>query len=43
MGDMREFESTSTLFGGNAPFIEEQYEHYLANPASVTAVLCNMR
>src|SRR4029450_1172185 len=37
MGDMREFESTSTLFGGNVPFIEEQYEHYLANPASVPA------
>src|SRR5438477_3236110 len=32
---MREFESTSTLFGGNAPFIEEQYENYLANPGSV--------
>ena len=27
-----EFEPTSTLFGGNAPFIEEQYEHYLADP-----------
>ena len=37
MSDMREFESTSTLFGGNVPFIEEQYEHYLANPASVPA------
>jgi 2-oxoglutarate dehydrogenase E1 component len=32
---MREFEASSTLFGGNAPFIEEQYEHYLANPLSV--------
>ncbi len=32
---MREYES-STLFGGNVPFIEEQYEHYLANPAAVT-------
>jgi 2-oxoglutarate dehydrogenase E1 component len=35
MSGMREFESTSTLFGGNAPFIEEQYERYLADPASV--------
>ncbi|HEX6136517.1 MAG TPA: 2-oxoglutarate dehydrogenase E1 component [Casimicrobiaceae bacterium] len=34
---MREFESTSTLFGGNAPFIEELYESYLADPASVSA------
>jgi 2-oxoglutarate dehydrogenase E1 component len=32
---MREYGSTSTLFGGNAPFIEEQYENYLANPDSV--------
>ena len=30
---MQEFASSSTLFGGNAPFIEEQYERYLANPA----------
>ncbi len=37
MSDMRESESTSTLFGGNAPFIEEQYENYLANPAAVAA------
>ena len=35
MSDMREFEATSTLFGGNAPFIEEQYEQYLANPEAV--------
>ena len=35
MSIMREYESTSTLFGGNAPFIEEQYENYLANPAAV--------
>jgi 2-oxoglutarate dehydrogenase E1 component len=27
---------TSFLFGGNAPYVEEQYELYLANPASVT-------
>jgi 2-oxoglutarate dehydrogenase E1 component len=36
MSDMRDFESTSTLFGGNVPFIEEQYEHYLADPAAVS-------
>jgi 2-oxoglutarate dehydrogenase E1 component len=35
MSILREYESTSTLFGGNAPFIEEQYENYLANPAAV--------
>jgi 2-oxoglutarate dehydrogenase E1 component len=35
MSTMREFESTSTLFGGNVPFIEEQYERYLADPAAV--------
>ena len=27
---------TSFLFGGNAPYVEEQYELYLADPASVT-------
>jgi 2-oxoglutarate dehydrogenase E1 component len=37
MSTMREYESTSTLFGGNVPFIEEQYENYLANPDSVAA------
>src|SRR6478736_2972251 len=36
MGTMREFESTSTLFGSNAPFIEELYESYLADPAAVS-------
>jgi 2-oxoglutarate dehydrogenase E1 component len=35
MGTMQEFESTSTLFGSNAPFIEELYESYLADPANV--------
>ncbi len=35
MGEMKTFEATSTLFGGNAPFIEEQYESYLADPESV--------
>jgi 2-oxoglutarate dehydrogenase E1 component len=33
---MQEFESTSTLFGSNAPFIEELYESYLVDPASVS-------
>ena len=35
MSMMEEFVGTSTLFGGNMPFIEEQYERYLADPASV--------
>ncbi|MDQ6619093.1 MAG: 2-oxoglutarate dehydrogenase E1 component [Pseudomonadota bacterium] len=35
MSNMQELESTSTLFGGNVPFIEAQYEQYLADPASV--------
>ncbi|MCC7218542.1 MAG: 2-oxoglutarate dehydrogenase E1 component [Burkholderiales bacterium] len=34
---MKEFEATSTLFGANAPFIEELYEKYLADPGSVDA------
>jgi 2-oxoglutarate dehydrogenase E1 component len=32
---MRGFLDNSYLFGANAPFIEELYEQYLANPASV--------
>ncbi len=32
---MKQFEATSPLFGANAPFVEELYEHYLADPASV--------
>jgi 2-oxoglutarate dehydrogenase E1 component len=32
---MKDFESSSTLFGGNVPFIEEQYEQYLSDPGSV--------
>ncbi|MEO7762559.1 MAG: 2-oxoglutarate dehydrogenase E1 component, partial [Casimicrobiaceae bacterium] len=36
MSMLEEFRGTSTLFGGNMPFIEEQYERYLADPASVT-------
>jgi 2-oxoglutarate dehydrogenase E1 component len=37
MSSLQEFGSSSTLFGGNAPFIEEQYERYLADPATVSA------
>ncbi len=33
---MKEFEGTSYLSGGNAPFIEELYEAYLDNPESVS-------
>jgi 2-oxoglutarate dehydrogenase E1 component len=36
MGSMKEFESTSTLFGSNAPFIEELYESYLTDPGQVS-------
>jgi len=36
MGTMQEFADTTTLFGSNAPFIEELYESYLADPASVS-------
>jgi 2-oxoglutarate dehydrogenase E1 component len=32
---LKEFLNNSYLFGGNAPFIEELYEKYLANPQSV--------
>ena len=35
MGTMKELESTSTLFGGNVPFLEELYESYLADPGRV--------
>ena len=33
---MEQLRSTSTLFGGNAPFVEEQYEAYLADPAAIS-------
>jgi 2-oxoglutarate dehydrogenase E1 component len=36
MGNMQDFQSTSTLFGSNAPFIEELYESYLADPSRVS-------
>ena len=31
---MKEFLDNSNLFGANAPFIEELYESYLAEPGS---------
>jgi 2-oxoglutarate dehydrogenase E1 component len=37
MGTMNELESTSTLYGANAPFIEALYDKYLGDPASVPA------
>ena len=33
---MRQFQSTSYLFGGNSPYVEDLYERYLDNPASVS-------
>ena len=36
MGIMKELEASSTLFGANAPFIEELYERYLADPEAVS-------
>src|SRR5713226_6286977 len=35
MSVMKEFLSSSYLFGSNAPFIEELYEAYLDDPPSV--------
>ena len=32
---MREFQQSSLFFGANAPYVEELYEQYLADPASV--------
>ena len=34
-GIMKEFESTSNLYGSNAPYVEELYERFLADPQSV--------
>lgn len=31
----KEFQDTTALFGANAPFVEELYEHYLVDPQSV--------
>ena len=33
---MKDYLSNSYLFGGNAPYVEELYEQYLDNPASVS-------
>ena len=33
---MQQFLDNSYLFGGNAPFVEELYEAYLADPGSVS-------
>ncbi|HWH40164.1 MAG TPA: 2-oxoglutarate dehydrogenase E1 component [Usitatibacter sp.] len=33
---MKDFEASSHLFGSNAPFVEELYERYLSDPASVS-------
>jgi len=30
------YQANTYLFGGNAPYVEEMYENYLANPGSVT-------
>src|SRR3954469_4818919 len=35
MASVRQFFDNSYLFGGNAAFIEDLYEKYLANPQSV--------
>ena len=32
---LKQFQSNSYLFGGNAPYVEDLYESYLDNPASV--------
>ena len=29
------YSGNTYLFGGNAPYVEEMYENYLANPGSV--------
>src|SRR3954463_10262961 len=34
---MKDFEASSNLYGANAPYVEELYEQYLADPASVDA------
>ena len=30
------YQANTHLFGGNAPYVEEMYENYLADPGSVT-------
>ena len=34
-GVYQAYQGNTYLFGGNAPYVEEMYENYLANPASV--------
>jgi len=34
---MKDFEGSSNLYGANAPYVEELYEQYLADPATVDA------
>ena len=34
---MKEFQDTSNLYGSNAPYVEDLYEAYLADPASIDA------
>ncbi|HEY4997595.1 MAG TPA: 2-oxoglutarate dehydrogenase E1 component, partial [Usitatibacter sp.] len=34
---LKEFEASSNLYGSNAPYVEELYERYLADPGSVDA------
>jgi 2-oxoglutarate dehydrogenase E1 component len=34
---MKEFQASSNLYGSNAPYVEELYESYLRDPASVDA------
>ena len=33
---MREFQQSMLFFGANAPYVEELYEQYLGDPASVS-------
>ena len=34
-GVYQAYQGNTYLFGGNAPYVEEMYENYLANPGSV--------
>jgi len=34
-GVYQAYQGNTYLFGGNAPYVEEMYENYLANPTSV--------
>ena len=39
---MRDFQQSSLFFGANAPYVEELYEQYLADPTSVHQILMNL-